>query len=63
MNGDWLYEDKREFTVEVNSRLMAHSCAAPAVAPSITSLGELQVPSARCELAAWHRVMPYYTRT
>jgi phosphodiesterase/alkaline phosphatase D-like protein len=68
MNGDWLYEDKREFTVdEWKEQVALGNRTLPPVlqlAPSIAGVWEnykyfLERGS---NLAAWHRVMPsYYT--
>jgi len=68
MNGDWLYEDKREFTVEQwraqNGVAAGQVPRILQIAPSLTGVWENYkfflergVP-----LAAWHREMPsYYT--
>jgi alkaline phosphatase D len=68
MNGDWLYEDKREFTVdEWRAQVNLGDRPLPRIlqlAPSIAGVWEnykyfLERGS---NLAAWHRVMPsYYT--
>jgi len=66
MNGDWLYEDKREFTVEEWKRQTGVQ-ALPRLlqlAPSITGVWEnyKYFLERGANLAAWHRVMPsYYT--
>ena len=68
MNGDWLYEDKREFTVE-DWREQTGSRNAPLpkileLAPSIAGVWEnyKYFLERGANLAAWHRVVPsYYT--
>jgi alkaline phosphatase D len=68
MNGDWLYEDKREFTVEQwKAQVNLGEGAIPRVlqlAPSLTGVWEnyKYFLERGANLAAWHRVMPsYYT--
>ena len=68
MNGDWLYEDKREFTVdEWKQQTGFRDGAVPRLlqlAPSITGVWEnyKYFLERGANLAAWHRVMPsYYT--
>jgi alkaline phosphatase D len=68
MNGDWLYEDKREFTVEEWRRQSGWSNAALPpllqLAPSITGVWEnyKYFLERGANLSAWHRVVPsYYT--
>jgi len=68
MNGDWLYEDKREFTVEDwKAQTGLPDSAVPRLlklAPSITGVWEnyKYFLERGANLAAWHRVMPsYYT--
>lgn len=68
MNGDWLYEDKREFTVDQWKEQTAWQDAQPPrllqLAPSITGVWEnyKYFLERGANLAAWHRVMPsYYT--
>ncbi len=68
MNGDWLYEDKREFTVD-QWREQTGSRNAPLpkileLAPSIAGVWEnyKYFLERGANLAAWHRVVPsYYT--
>jgi phosphodiesterase/alkaline phosphatase D-like protein len=68
MNGDWLYEDKREFTVaEWKEQVSLGSRRLPRIlelAPSLTGVWEnyKYFLERGANLAAWHRVMPsYYT--
>ena len=68
MNGDWLYEDKREFTVdEWKAQVALGTRPLPRIlqlAPSITGVWEnyKYFLERGANLAAWHRVMPsYYT--
>jgi len=68
MNGDWLYEDKREFTVaEWKQQTGVRDGGLPRLlelAPSITGVWEnyKYFLERGANLAAWHRVMPsYYT--
>jgi alkaline phosphatase D len=68
MNGDWLYEDKREFTLdEWKAQTGLSDAALPQLlrlAPSITGVWEnyKYFLERGANLAAWHRVMPsYYT--
>jgi alkaline phosphatase D len=68
MNGDWLYEDKREFTVEQwREQTGARDAPSPRIlelAPSIAGVWEnyKYFLERGANLAAWHRVMPsYYT--
>jgi alkaline phosphatase D len=68
MNGDWLYEDKREFTVEDwKQQTGFRDGAIPRLlqlAPSITGVWEnyKYFLERGANLAAWHRVIPsYYT--
>jgi alkaline phosphatase D len=68
MNGDWLYEDKREFTVEQwKAQVALRDSALPRIlqlAPSIAGVWEnyKYFLERGANLAAWHRVMPsYYT--
>jgi phosphodiesterase/alkaline phosphatase D-like protein len=68
MNGDWLYEDKREFTVEQwKEQVALRDRPAPRLldlTPSITGVWEnyKYFLERGANLAAWHRVMPsYYT--
>jgi hypothetical protein len=69
MNGDWLYEDKREFTVEEWRTQVGLREGAPLpkilqMAPSLTGVWEnyKYFLERGANLAAWHRVIPsYYT--
>jgi phosphodiesterase/alkaline phosphatase D-like protein len=68
MNGDWLYEDKREFTVdEWKAQVNLRDRPVPQIlklAPSIAGVWEnyKYFLERGANLAAWHRVMPsYYT--
>lgn len=68
MNGDWLYEDKREFTTdqwrEQTGWRQASLPRLLQLAPSITGVWEnyKYFLERGANLAAWHRVMPsYYT--
>ncbi len=67
MNGDWMYEDKREFTVEQWREQTGASTPLPKIlelAPSIAGVWEnyKYFLERGANLAAWHRVMPsYYT--
>ena len=68
MNGDWLYEDKREFTVEDwREQTGSRNAALPEIlelAPSIAGVWEnyKYFLERGANLAAWHRVVPsYYT--
>jgi phosphodiesterase/alkaline phosphatase D-like protein len=68
MNGDWLYEDKREFTVDQwREQVGLRSGTVPRLlelAPSITGVWEnyKYFLERGANLAAWHRVVPsYYT--
>jgi alkaline phosphatase D len=68
MNGDWLYEDKREFTVEDwKAQTGLSEAAVPPLlklAPSITGVWEnyKYFLERGANLAAWHRIIPsYYT--
>lgn len=66
MNGDWLYEDKREFTVD-EWKQQTGAREIPRLlqlAPSITGVWEnyKYFLERGANLASWHRVMPsYYT--
>jgi hypothetical protein len=68
MNGDWLYEDKREFTVDQwREQIGLGNGPLPRIlqlAPSLTGVWEnyKYFLERGANLAAWHRVMPsYYT--
>ena len=68
MNGDWLYEDKREFTVDQwKAQVNLREGSVPRIlelAPSLTGVWEnyKYFLERGANLAAWHRVMPsYYT--
>jgi phosphodiesterase/alkaline phosphatase D-like protein len=67
MNGDWLYEDKREFTVDQWRDQVALKGDVPRIlqlAPSLAGVWEnyKYFLERGANLAAWHRVMPsYYT--
>ena len=68
MNGDWLYEDKREFTVEDwREQTGLRNAPLPRIvelAPSIAGVWEnyKYFLERGANLAAWHRVVPsYYT--
>ncbi|MCI0420917.1 MAG: alkaline phosphatase D family protein [Acidobacteria bacterium] len=68
MNGDWLYEDKREFTVEAwREQTGVRNVPLPKIlelAPSIAGVWEnyKYFLERGANLAAWHRVVPsYYT--
>jgi alkaline phosphatase D len=68
MNGDWLYEDKREFTVDQwRAQVALRDRPLPRIlqlAPSITGVWEnyKYFLERGANLAAWHRIMPsYYT--
>ena len=68
MNGDWLYEDKREFTVEQwREQTSSRNVPLPNIlelAPSIAGVWEnyKYFLERGANLAAWHRVVPsYYT--
>ena len=68
MNGDWLYEDKREFTVDQwKQQVRLGDRPIPRIlqlAPSIAGVWEnyKYFLERGANLAAWHRVMPsYYT--
>jgi alkaline phosphatase D len=68
MNGDWLYEDKREFTVDQwKAQVAFRGAELPRLlqlAPSVTGVWEnyKYFLERGANLAAWHRVMPsYYT--
>jgi phosphodiesterase/alkaline phosphatase D-like protein len=68
MNGDWLYEDKREFTVEQwREQTGLRSTPLPRIlelAPSIAGVWEnyKYFLERGANLAAWHRLVPsYYT--
>ena len=68
MNGDWLYEDKREFTVDQwREQVGLGNGPLPRIlqlAPSLTGVWEnyKYFLERGANLAAWHRVMPsYYT--
>ncbi len=68
MNGDWLYEDKREFTVDAwRAQVGQPDGPLPRIlqiAPSLAGVWEnyKYFLERGANLAAWHRVMPsYYT--
>lgn len=68
MNGDWLYEDKREFTVDQwKTQVNLGQASLPRIlglAPSLAGVWEnyKYFLERGANLAAWHRVMPsYYT--
>jgi phosphodiesterase/alkaline phosphatase D-like protein len=68
MNGDWLYEDKREFTVDQwREQVGLRNQSLPRIlqlAPSITGVWEnyKYFLERGANLASWHRIMPsYYT--
>jgi hypothetical protein len=67
MNGDWLYEDKREFTVDQwreQVRLQGPPPRVLQLAPSLAGVWEnyKYFLERGANLAAWHRVVPsYYT--
>ncbi|HEX2521807.1 MAG TPA: alkaline phosphatase D family protein, partial [Terriglobia bacterium] len=68
MNGDWLYEDKREFTVDQwREQTGSRNASLPKIlewAPSIAGVWEnyKYFLERGANLAAWHRVVPsYYT--
>jgi len=68
MNGDWLYEDKREFTVDQwHEQTGSQNIPLPKIlelAPSIAGVWEnyKYFLERGANLAAWHRVVPsYYT--
>ncbi|HYI97609.1 MAG TPA: metallophosphoesterase family protein [Bryobacteraceae bacterium] len=68
MNGDWLYEDKREFTVDAwRAQVGISDGTLPRIlqiAPSLAGVWEnyKYFLERGANLAAWHRVMPsYYT--
>lgn len=66
MNGDWVYEEKRDYPVD---QWLQQTGATPAAAPAITKLApsitgvwenyKLYLERGK-NLAAWHRVMPGY---
>ena len=68
MNGDWLYEDKREFTLDQwKAQVNLRDAPVPRIlqiAPSLTGVWEnyKYFLERGANLSAWHRVMPsYYT--